>query len=180
MIAVDHFKSLIVDCLRRFGSFFLVPRFINWPNDKPQHRKVSASYFVSLHTVWFKITATPQIPMASSLILFCLTDEELPRSVTTGKMPEALKVAELPPVLKNLMLTTSNISNFRPIINLKMTSKVVEKVVAMQLMDHITSHQLDKWLQSAYKRNHSTETALIKVQGDRLPLAIGNLYFFHF
>ena len=47
-----------------------------------------------------------------------------------------------------------------------MTSEVVEKVVAMQLMDHVTSHQLDKWIQSAYKRNHSTETALIKVQSD--------------
>jgi len=33
-------------------------------------------------------------------------------------------------------------------------------------MDHTTSHQLDKWLQSAYKLNHSTETALVRVQND--------------
>ena len=38
----------------------------------------------------------------------------------------------------------------------------------MQLMDHITSHQLDEWLQSAYKLNHSTETALVGVQNDIL------------
>ena len=38
----------------------------------------------------------------------------------------------------------------------------------MQLMDHITSLQLDEWLQSAYKLNHSTETALGRVQNDIL------------
>ena len=38
----------------------------------------------------------------------------------------------------------------------------------MQLMDHITSHQLDEWLQSAFKLNHSTETALGRVQNDIL------------
>ena len=39
-------------------------------------------------------------------------------------------------------------------------------MVAMQLTDHITSHQLDEWFQSAYKLNHSTETALVGVQND--------------
>lgn len=46
-------------------------------------------------------------------------------------------------------------SNFRPISNLKMMLKVAE-----------TSHQLDEWLQSAYKLNHSTETVLVRVQND--------------
>ena len=39
-------------------------------------------------------------------------------------------------------------------------------MVAMQLTNHITSHQLDEWFQSAYKLNHSTETALVGVQND--------------
>ena len=33
-------------------------------------------------------------------------------------------------------------------------------------MDHKTSHQLDEWLQSAYKLNHSTETVLVRVEND--------------
>ena len=36
----------------------------------------------------------------------------------------------------------------------------------MQLMDHITSHQLDERFQTAYELNHSTETALVGVQND--------------
>ena len=39
-------------------------------------------------------------------------------------------------------------------------------MVAMLLTDHITSHQLDEWFQSAYNLNHSTETALVGVQND--------------
>ena len=83
-------------------------------------------------------------------------------SLFSGKMPEELKVAELRPVIKKLDADYKQFSNF------KMISKVVEKVVAMQLMNHITSHQLDEWLQSAYKLNHSTETALVRVQNDIL------------
>ena len=39
-------------------------------------------------------------------------------------------------------------------------------MVAKQLTDHITSHQVHEWFQSAYKLNHSTETALVGVQND--------------
>ena len=89
-------------------------------------------------------------------------------SLFSGKIPEELKVAELRPVIKKPDADYKQFSNFRPISNFKMISKVVEKVMAMQLMDHITSHQLDEWLQSAYKLNHSTETALVRVQNDTL------------
>ena len=62
--------------------------------------------------------------------------------------------------------------SFRPISNLKLLSKVIEKVVAAQLMEHLAS-ELEEPLQSAYKLNHSIENALLKVQNDIL-IAIGN------
>ena len=58
--------------------------------------------------------------------------------------------------------------NFRPISNLKVLSKLVEKAVAIQLTDHVMSHHLDDTFQSAYKNFHSTETALVRVQNDIL------------
>ena len=66
------------------------------------------------------------------------------------------------------MLTFEQFQNLRPISNLKVVSKLVEKVVATQLTDHVMKHHLDETFQSAYKNSHSTETALVRVQNDIL------------
>ena len=58
--------------------------------------------------------------------------------------------------------------NFRPISNLKVVSKLVDRAVAIQLTDHVIAHHLDETFQSAYKNFHSTETALVRVQNDIL------------
>ena len=47
-------------------------------------------------------------------------------------------------------------------------SKLIEKAVASQLNEHILKHDLGETLQSAYKRFHSTETALVRVHNDIL------------
>ena len=48
-----------------------------------------------------------------------------------------------------------------------MVSKVKEKAAA-QLTDHVRTHHLEEWFQSAYKIHHSTESALVKVHNDIL------------
>ena len=45
-------------------------------------------------------------------------------------------------------------------------SKLIEKVVAIQLSTCLQDNHLHETLQSAYKKFHSTETALIKVHND--------------
>ena len=85
-------------------------------------------------------------------------------SLSTGVMPGALKVAILSPTLKNSDADFEQFQNFRPISNLKVVSKLVEKAVAIQLTDHVMSHHLDETFQSAYKNFHSTKTALVRVQ----------------
>ena len=42
-------------------------------------------------------------------------------------------------------------------------SKVLEKVIALQLHSHMTRHNMFEELQPAYKAQHSTETTLVKV-----------------
>ena len=89
-------------------------------------------------------------------------------SLSSGTIPDALKIAELLPALKKPDADFMNYSNFRPISNFKMVPKVIEKSVAVQLSAYISTHRLDEWFQSAYKLHHSTETALVRVQNDIL------------
>ena len=89
-------------------------------------------------------------------------------SLTTGFMPDALKIASLSPTLKKPNADFKQFTNFLPISNLKFISKLVEKSVAVQLTKHVMTNHLDETFQSANKEFHSTETALLRVQNDIL------------
>ena len=58
--------------------------------------------------------------------------------------------------------------NYRPVSTLKYISKLTERVVALQLNEHLKENDILEHMQSAYKSGHSTETALLKVQNDIL------------
>ena len=60
------------------------------------------------------------------------------------------------------------LKNFRPVSNLSYISKLSERAGAEQFMEHLTANNLHSQLQSAYKQQHSTETALLKVKNDIL------------
>jgi len=89
-------------------------------------------------------------------------------SLETGFLPPSLKTAVILPLLKKPSLDHEVIANFRPISNLKMVSKIIEKVVALQLNHYLELNELHEPLQSAYKKSHSCETALTRVQNDVL------------
>ena len=83
-------------------------------------------------------------------------------------MPTCLKEAVLTPLLKKPSLDHEVFKNYRPISNLAFISKICEKVVACQLTSYLNSNNLTESFQSAYKKMHSTESALIRVQNDVL------------
>ena len=52
--------------------------------------------------------------------------------------------------------------------NLNFLSKILEKIVASRLNSHINSSHTSNDYQSAYRKFHSTETALLKIHNDIL------------
>ena len=89
-------------------------------------------------------------------------------SLSTGSMPEDLKITSLRPLLKKPTADCEQFSNFRPVSNLKFLSKLVEKTVFVQLNNYLTVNGLHESFQSAYKAHHSTETALLTITDDIL------------
>ena len=79
-----------------------------------------------------------------------------------------LKSALVKPLLKKSNIDPNDLKNYRPISNLSFLSKLIERVIAARLSSHLSSHNLMSKLQSAYRKFHSSETALLYVQNDIL------------
>ena len=113
-------------------------------------------------------------PIPTWLLKLCLS-ELLPvityivnLSLSTSTVPYALKLALITPLLKKVLLDPEVLKNFHPVSNLTYLSKSIERVVVVRLNQQLIQNGLHEVLQSAYKQNNNTETALLKVQNDLL------------
>ena len=102
-------------------------------------------------------------PLPSWLLKECL-DELSPivtcianASLSNAIVPLSLKTALIRRLLKKPGLDKKVLKNYRPV------SKVLEKVVAKRLDDHMLDNNPYSSVQSAHTERHSTETALLKV-----------------
>ena len=88
-------------------------------------------------------------------------------SLCTGSMDGA-KIADIIPLIKNDSLDPNVLKNYRPVSNLTFLGKLIERVVLKRLSNHLDNNGLNCPEQFAYKKNHSTETLLIKIVNDVL------------
>ena len=80
-------------------------------------------------------------------------------SLQKGSFLSWLKTAYVTPLLKK----PSRDQNYRPVSNLSFLSKLLERIVAQQLHYFLSTTDALPYFQSAYRRFHSTETALLEV-----------------
>jgi len=94
-------------------------------------------------------------------------------SLSSGHFHHTLKESVISSLLKKPTLNKDEFSNYRPISNLSLTSKIIERVVKSHLSDHLTSNNLVNPYQSSYCKHHYTETALLYIH-DHIINAIGS------
>ena len=89
-------------------------------------------------------------------------------SLSCAEFPTELKKAFLTPVIKKIIIDCEIFKNYRPVSNLSFISQLVERVVCVQLVEHLKTNNMHEIFHSAYRQLHSTETALLRVQNDLL------------
>ena len=113
----------------------------------------------------FPITTIINLSLQSDQHVFPITTI-INLSLQSGVVPRDFKQALVNHLIKKQTLCKNDLKNFLPISNLSFQSQILENVVANRLHEHIYNQHLSYDLQSAYKRFHSTETALLKIHND--------------
>ncbi|PIK45461.1 putative RNA-directed DNA polymerase from mobile element jockey-like [Apostichopus japonicus] len=79
-----------------------------------------------------------------------------------------LKTSRVTPLLKKANLCKNDLNNYRPISSLKVLFKTIERVGFSQINEYLHRNNPMAEKQSAYRKFHSTETALLRVYNDLL------------
>ena len=90
-------------------------------------------------------------------------------SIVSETVPDSWKTAVVIPLHKKGDMSTAG--NFRPITNVPVISKIVEKIVCCQVEDYLSRNHLYSPEQHGFRNKHSTATALISVNDSLMEAA---------
>ena len=144
-------------CRCSFSEFAVVSE--NYISDIIEHSKPKSCM---LHP------APTQVLLQSADVLADPLTKLINASLSSGVFPTSLKQGVIHPSIKRQALDRQMFSSYRPITNIAFLSKTLERVAAAQTINYLIANHLLAKLQSAYRRFHSTETALLRVFNDIL------------
>ncbi len=104
--------------------------------------------------------------MLSFCMPFCLSHITyiINTSISSNTYPSLWKKAHIKHIPK--IKCPSALKDYRPISILPTISKILEKVVSLQVCRYLDNHRLHNFYQSGFRKKHSTATALLKVVTD--------------
>ena len=118
-------------------------------------------------------SATDPLPL-TLITLFSpqLANKLLPifsHSLTTGIVPKSFKCAIITPIIKKPSLDPSELNHYRPISNLSIFSKTLERIVSTQLTNYLSTNNILNKYQSAFCPDKSCETTITSLTSNILP-----------
>ena len=172
---------------RNYRSTKLVSSFISqlgWQtlsdhrrNSRLSHNKLSTPPYYCMVGVKTAITCSliPILspPGFSKNVHLSLSPQSLILSICHSPPVSSTQLSVSCSLLKKSTLDKDQLSNYYPVSNLSLISKITECVVKSRLTDHLTSNKLLNRHQSAYCKHYSTETALLYIHS-HLVSAIGS------
>ena len=104
-----------------------------------------------------KLTASTLAPLFKIII---------DKSLNYGTIPDLLKLSLITSLLKKPKLDKTELSNYRPISQLPLLAKILEKIVYKQLISYLTKYNLLNNRQNGFRQKHCTETTLLSLFDD--------------
>ena len=112
---------------------------------------------------------TSKFVKISTPILIPALEKVFNLSISTGLYPSKLKIAKVIPIYKKG--DSKSLNNYRPISILSTINKIFEKILHARLIKYIDSFNILYKYQFGFRKNHSTEHALIEIV-DQIRLSI--------
>ena len=161
-IKVEDFITFTQNCTFQFYKIddFSFPEMIN---EKPNK---TSTGFVDLSMRLIKPIKLEIIPS-----LTCIFNQ----SLHNGTFPDKLQIAKVNPIYKKKSL--NDISNYRPISLLPSISKILEKLIFIQLSTHLNEHKLLHDSQYGFRKGHSTKLVLTESHKTLTKVKYQYLYF---